>query len=170
MINHSMKKKLACREINTYEDYEQKSLSKETTLDFNTDDKHYLEKELYLVLERACSRMRKKKYLSNSLTVKVKYADFTVNQKSHIINRFSNIEMDFYEDSLALFDKLYRKGKQIRLVGVKFADLREDAGNLQEDMFVKEDKFKSLVENMDKLRKKYDYNVIKFGKTFDIWI
>ncbi len=156
------------REINTYEDYDQKSLSKETTLDFNTDDKHYLEKELYYVLERACSRMRKKKYLSNSLTVKVKYADFTVNQKSHIINRFSNVEMDFYEDSLALFDKLYRKGKQIRLVGVRFADLRDDDGNLQQDMFVKEDKFKSLVENMDKIRKKYNYNIIKFGKTFDI--
>lgn len=156
------------REINTFEDYDQKSLSKETTLDFNTDDKHYLEKELYYVLERACSRMRKKNYVSNSLTVKVKYADFTVNQKSHIVNRFSNIEMDFYEDSLSLFDKLYKKGKPIRLVGVKFADLRDDDGNLQGNMFVKEDKFKSLVENMDKIRKKYDYNVIKFGKTLDI--
>ena len=156
------------REINTFEDYEQKSLSKETTLDFNTDDKHYLEKELYYVLERACSRLRKKNYVSNSLTVKVKYADFSVNQKSHIIKRFSNVEMDFYEDSLNLFDKLYRKGRQIRLIGVRFGDLREDDGNMQEDMFVKEDKFKSLVQNMDKIRKKYDYNVIKFGKTFDI--
>jgi DNA polymerase-4 len=156
------------REINTFEDYEQKSLSKETTLDFNSDDKHYLEKELYFVLERACSRMRNKKYLSNSLTVKVKYSDFTVNQKSHIIHRFSNIEMDFYEDALILFDKLYRKGKPIRLVGVKFADLRDDDGNQQEDMFAKDDKFKSLVENMDKIRKKYDYGIIKFGKTFDI--
>lgn len=156
------------REINTFEDYDQKSLSKETTLDFNTDDKHYLEKELYYVLERACSRMRKKNYISNNLTVKVKYADFTVNQKSHIINRFSNVEMDFYEDSLGLFDKLYRKGMQIRLIGVRFGDLRDDDGNMQEDMFVKEDKFKSLVQNMDKIRKKYDYNVIKFGKTFDI--
>lgn len=156
------------REIVTYEDYEQKSLSKESTLDFNTDDRIYLEKELYLVLERACSRMRKKNFISNSLTVKVKYADFKVNQKSHIVNRCSNIEMDFYEDSLKLFDKLYKKGKQIRLIGVRFADLKEDDGSMQEDMFSKDDKYKSLVEKMDKLRKKYDYNVLKFGKTFDI--
>ncbi len=156
------------REIITYEDYDQKSLSKETTLDFNTDDKIYLEKELYLVLERSCARMRKKNYVSNSLTVKVKYSDFTVNQKSHIVNRYSNVEMDFYEDVLKLFDKLYKKGKPIRLVGVKFADLRDDDGSMQEDMFVKEDKYKSLVDKIDKIRKKYNYNAVKFGKTFDI--
>lgn len=156
------------REINTFEEYDQKSLSKETTLDFNTDDKHYLEKELYYVLERACSRLRKKNYVSNSLTVKVKYADFTINQKSHIISSFSNIEMDFYEDSLALFDKLYSKGKLIRLIGVRFGDLIDDDGNSQENIFGQKDKFKLLIKNMDKIRKKYDYNVIKFGKTFDI--
>lgn len=156
------------REINTLEDYDQKSLSKETTLDFNTDDRIYLEKELYLVLERSCARMRKKNYVTNSLTVKVKYSDFSVKQKSHILNRFSNLEMDFYEDVLKLFDKLYKKGKFIRLVGVKFADLREDDGSMQEDLFSNELKYKSLLENIDKIRKKYDYNVVKFGKTFDI--
>jgi len=156
------------REINTFEEYDQKSLSKETTLNFNTDDKHYLEKELYYVLERACSRLRKKNYVSNSLTVKVKYADFSINQKSHIISSFSNIEMDFYEDSLALFDKLYSKGKLIRLIGVRFTDLKDDDGNSQENIFGQKDKFKLLIKNMDKIRKKYDYNIIKFGKTFDI--
>lgn len=156
------------REIITFEDYDQKSLSKETTLDFNTDDKMYLEKELYLVLERSCARMRKKNYVSDNITVKVKYSDFSVNQKSSTLNRFSNVEMDFYEDALKLFDKLYKKGKFIRLVGVKFADLREYDGSMQEDLFNKDFKYKSLVENIDKIRKKYDYNVVKFGKTFDI--
>ena len=76
--------------------------------------------------------------------------------------------MDFYEDVLKLFEKLYKKGKPIRLVGVKFADLRDDDGSIQEDMFVKEDKYKSLVDKIDKIRKKYNYNAVKFGKTFDI--
>lgn len=156
------------REINTFEDYEQKSLSKETTLDFNTDDLSYLRKELYLVLERSCARLRKKNIVSNSLTVKVKYHDFSVNQKSHILKRFSNVEMDFYDDALKLFDKLYYKGKFIRLVGVKFSDLKSDDGSMQEDLFIQENKFKSLVENIDKIRKKYNYNSVKFGKTFDI--
>ncbi|MCU0373420.1 MAG: DNA polymerase IV, partial [Ignavibacteria bacterium] len=87
------------REIVTIEDYEQKSLSKESTLDFDTDDIIFLEKELYYLLERACSRLRKKKFMSRNLTVKVKYSDFTVNQKSRITDRFSNLEMDFYDDS-----------------------------------------------------------------------
>ncbi|MCE1164055.1 MAG: DNA polymerase IV [Bacteroidetes bacterium] len=156
------------REVILYEDYEQKSLSKEVTLDFDTDDMPYLEKELYYVLEKACSRMRKKNYSSKNLTVKVKYADFTVNQKSKMADRYSNLEMDFYEDSVKLFQMLMKKGKSIRLIGVKFADLITDNEAMQEDMFRDEDKLNRLVKNIDKIRKKYDYNIVKFGKTFDI--
>ncbi len=156
------------REVTLYEDYEQKSLSKEITLDFDTDDIPYLEKELYYVLEKACSRLRKKGYKSKNLTVKVKYADFTVNQKSKMADRYSNLEMDFYEDSVKLFNILMKKGKSIRLIGVKFADLLSGDDTTQEDMFRDEDKLNRLVKNIDKIRKKYDYDIVKFGKTFDI--
>jgi DNA polymerase IV len=156
------------REVTVYEDYEQKSLSKEITLDFDTDDMRYLEKELYYVLEKACSRLRKKNYKSRNLTVKVKYADFTVNQKSRMTDRFSNIEMDFYEDSIEMLHMLFKKDKSIRLIGVKFADLTESDDTVQEDLFKQQDKLGRLVKNIDKIRKKYDYDILKFGKTFDI--
>jgi len=156
------------REVHTYEDYEQKSLSKETTLNFDTDDKIYLEKELYYVLEKACSRMRQKKIISRNLTVKVKYSDFTVNRKAFMLSRYSNIEMDFYDDAIELFHKLYKKGKRIRLIGVRFGDLTDASDSIQEDIFVDEDKYNRLVKNMDKIRKKYKYDILKFGKTFDI--
>jgi DNA polymerase-4 len=156
------------REIVTFEDYEQKSLSKETTLDCDTDDKIFLEKELYYLLEKACSRLRKKNYMSQNLTVKVKYADFTVNQKSLINERYSNLEMDFYDNSVKLLYLLVKKGKLIRLLGVRFSDLVECDGAMQEDLFNSENKYTKLVKNIDKLREKFNFNIIKFGKTFDI--
>ncbi|HWQ82627.1 MAG TPA: DNA polymerase IV [Ignavibacteria bacterium] len=156
------------REVTLYEDYEQKSLSKESTLNFDSDDLVYLEKELYYVLEKACSRMRKKGYKSNNLTVKVKYADFTVNQKTKTTDRHSNVEMDFYDDSIKLFRTLMKKGKSIRLVGVRFGELVSNDENIQEDIFRDEEKLNRLVHNIDKIRKKYDYDILKFGKTFDI--
>jgi DNA polymerase-4 len=156
------------REIVTFEDYEQKSLSKETTLNYDTDDKIFLEKELYFLLEKACSRLRKKNFMSRNLTVKVKYADFTVNQKSLINEKYSNLEMDFYDNSVKLLNLLVKKGKSIRLLGVRFADLSDCSDSVQEDIFNSENKYTKLIKNVDKLRDKFNFNIIKFGKTFDI--
>ena len=156
------------REIITIENYEQKTLSKETTLDCDTDDIIFLEKELYYILEKACSRLRQKKYMSRNLNVKVKYSDFKLNQKSVIIDRYSNLEMDFYDDSVKLLNLLVKKGKSIRLLGVGFTDLCKCDDSLQEDIFNNENKYSTLIKKIDKLREKYNFNIIQFGKTFDI--
>lgn len=155
------------REVHSFEEHGQKSLSKDHTLDFDASDKKYLEKQLYLVLEMACSRLRKRKYKSRSLTVKVKYSDFTVNQKSHLTDRYSNIEMDFEKDAKRLLSLLLPKGRRVRLIGVKFADLIKDDDSNQEDLFEEKDKMKNLIEKIDIIRKKFNYDILKFGKTFD---
>lgn len=155
------------REVHSFEEHGQKSLSKDHTLDFDTGDKKYLEKQLYLVLEMACSRLRKKKYKSKNITVKVKYSDFTINQKSHLTDRYSNIEMDYEKDAKRLLSLLLPKGRSVRLIGVKFTDLITDEDSRQEDLFEDKDKMKNLVVKIDIIRKKFNYDILKFGKTFD---
>jgi DNA polymerase-4 len=155
------------REICLFDDYEQKSLSKESTLRFDTSDKEFLKKELYYLLEKACSRLRVKKLKSKTITVKVKYSDFVVNQKSFTRNHLSNMEVDFYDDSMILMSKLLLKGRKIRLLGVRFTELKED-DTVQEHLFNDEEKYKNLLEKLDKIRKKYNYDTITFGKTFKL--
>lgn len=154
------------REVSSHEDYEQKSLSKENTFNRDIDDREFLKKELYFLLEKACARLRKKKVKARGLTVKVKYPDFTVNQKAFTGTRYSNLEIDFYEDAVVLLGRLIPKKRSIRLLGVKFSDLINDDYLIQENLFTDEDKYKNLIEKMDKIRKKYNYDAIKFGKTF----
>ena len=155
------------REICLYDDYEQKSLSKENTLRFDTSDKEFLKKELYYLLEKACSRLRVKKLKSKTVTVKVKYSDFVVNQKSFTRNHLSNMEIDFYNDAMSLMNKLLLKGRKIRLLGVRFTELKED-DTVQEHLFNDEEKYKNLLEKLDKIRKKYNYDTITFGKTYKL--
>ena len=121
---------------------------------------------MYFLLEKACARLRKKKVKARGLTVKVKYPDFIVNQKAFTGTRYSNLEIDFYEDAVVLLDRLIPKKRSIRLLGVKFSDLINDDYLIQENLFTDEDKYKNLIEKMDKIRKKYNYDAIKFGKTF----
>jgi DNA polymerase-4 len=155
------------REICLFEDYGQKSLSKESTLRWDTSDKEFLKKEIYYLLEKSCARLRTKQLKSKTVTVKVKYSDFTINQKSLTRNHLSNMEIDYYTDALDLMNKLLPKGKKIRLLGVRFSDLKQD-NSMQENLFTDEEKYKSLLEKLDKIRKKYDYDSITFGKTFKL--
>ena len=149
------------------EEGHQKSLSKENTFWEDKNDIIFLKKELYSLLEKACTRLRKYKLTGKTLTVKVKYSDFSVNQKSFTRTRYSNLEMDFYEDALALMKNLLGKGRKIRLLGVKFSELLDEDGAVQENLFFDEDKFKNVVSNLDKIRKKYNFDIIKFGKNFE---
>jgi DNA polymerase-4 len=148
----------------SYED--RKSLSKENTFDKDINDIEFLRRELYSLMEKACTRLRKDNIKSRTLTVKVKYFDFKVNQKSLTRQRYSNLEVDFYEDALLLLNKLMEKRKMVRLLGVRFSELIQEDNSLQETMFADNEKFEKVSEKIDKLRDKYNFNIIKFGKNF----
>ncbi len=145
-----------------------KSLSKENTFYEDTNDRKFLESELYYLMERCCEKLRAKELRAKCVTVKVKYSDFTVNQKSHTGTRFSNLESDFYDSALQLMMMLVKKNKMIRLLGVRFSEFVEGNEFVQEDMFSDTNKKEDLMNKIDKIRKKYDYDVLKFGKTFEL--
>ena len=145
---------------------ERKSLSHENTLYEDTNDMDFLKIELYSLLEKSCARLRRHKLKGKTLTVKVKYYDFKVNQKAFTRKKYSNLEKDFYDDALLLLNKLMAKKKKIRLLGVKYSELKEDS-SIQESLFFDDERYEVVSEKMDEIRKKYNYDIIKFGKTFD---
>jgi DNA polymerase-4 len=152
------------REVH-FEPDERKSLSHEHTLYEDTNDMDFLKKELYSLLERACTRLRKHNLKGKTLTVKVKYYDFLVNQKAFTRNKYSYLEQDFYDDAVILLNKLMLKKKKIRLIGVRFSELCEDS-SIQESIFFDDDRYEIVSEKLDEIRQKYDFDIIKFGKNF----
>ncbi|MCX7833429.1 MAG: DNA polymerase IV [Ignavibacteria bacterium] len=147
------------------EEEERKSLSKEHTFNEDTNDLKFLDEQLFSLLEKAANRLRKNRLKAKTLTIKVKYDDFSVNQKSYTFNKYSNLEFDFYDKAYSLLKNLIHKKKKIRLLGVKFSELCSiDA--TQGDLFENEEKLESLTEKLDSLREKYKFDIIKFGKNF----
>lgn len=149
----------------TIEEEERKSLSKECTFDIDTNDLRFLDEQLFSLLEKAANRLRKYGLKAKTLTVKVKYNDFSVNQKSFTLNKYSNLEFDFYKKANSLLKNLVTKKKKIRLLGVKFSELCKTE-TIQGDLFELDGKLESLTEKIDMLREKYKFGIIKFGKNF----
>ncbi len=147
---------------------ERKSLSKENTFFNDTLDRKFLLSELYYLMERCCEKLRAIGMKGRTLTVKVKYFDFKVNQKSFTGTKYSNLEADFYEDAIKLLDLMMQNNKKVRLLGVKFSEFITGDDSMQGNIFQDIDKKENLMKKIDKIRKKYDYDILKFGRTFGL--
>ena len=147
---------------------ERKSLSKENTFFKDTNDRNFLLSELYYLMERCCEKLRSINMKGRTITVKLKYFDFKVNQKSFTGSKYSNLEDDFYKDAIELMDKMLANKKKIRLLGVKFSEFITGDDSMQENLFQDIDKKENLMKKIDKIRKKYDYGIVKFGRTFEL--
>ena len=58
--------------------------------------------------------------------------------------------------------------KEIHLLGIKFSEFIKDDNSMQENIFNDIDKNENLMNKIDKIRKKYDYGIVKFGRTFKL--
>ncbi len=66
--------------------------------------------------------MRDEKKLTGCVTVKIKYADFEKTTRQEIID-YTALDDVLLTKVKSLFQKLYKKGEKIRLLGVRFSQL-----------------------------------------------
>jgi DNA polymerase-4 len=101
---------------------EQKSISHENTFDTDTDDLLFLHKELVRLTEKTAYDLRSDEKLTGCVTVKIKYADFEVVTRQEMI-AYTALDDVLLAKAKSLFEKLYRRGAKIRLLGVRFSQL-----------------------------------------------
>jgi len=101
---------------------EQKSISHENTFNEDTTDLVFLNKELVRLTEQTAYDLRDEKKLTGCVTVKIKYADFEKTTRQEIID-YTALDDVLLTKVKSLFQKLYKKGEKIRLLGVRFSQL-----------------------------------------------
>ncbi|HEX6333075.1 MAG TPA: DNA polymerase IV [Flavisolibacter sp.] len=101
---------------------EQKSVSHENTFHEDSNDITFLHNELVRLTEETAYDLRTEEKLTGCVTIKLRYADFTTVSKQEVIDytALDNILMDKARD---LFNRLYKKGEKVRLLGVRFSHL-----------------------------------------------
>jgi DNA polymerase-4 len=101
---------------------EQKSVSHENTFDADFADINFLHNELVRLTEKTAYSLREEERLTGCVTLKLRYADFTTISKQEVIDytALDNILIAKVKD---LFNRLYKKGEKVRLLGVRFSHL-----------------------------------------------
>jgi len=95
-----------------------KSISAETTYAQDLADVREMRAELARLAARVASSLEKKNLLARTVTIKVRFGDFTTVTRSHTADRPSRDAGEFRERALALLERTEAARRPVRLLGV----------------------------------------------------
>jgi len=131
---------------------ERKSVSTENTFAQDTIDIQNIRSVLSGMVEKLCYQLRHKKWLTSTVSVKIRYSNFdTVTKQCRI--PYTSADHTLLRYVLELFNKVYTRRMRIRLIGVRFTGLVH--GLHQMDLFEDTEELISLYQTMDHLKDRF---------------
>jgi DNA polymerase-4 len=131
---------------------ERKSISTETTFAEDTIDVQNIRSILSGMVEQLCYQLRHEKWLTSTVSVRIRYANFDTETKQCKV-AYTSADHTLLKYVLELFRKVYTRRMRIRLVGVKFTGLVH--GSHQMDLFEDTEELISLYQAMDKMKDRF---------------
>ena len=139
-----------------------KSMGHEHTLPENTWDIAEAEKVLLRLTDQVARRMRKKGYLGNVISMRLRFADFDSVGRQKKIKFYTDEERVIYRVARDLMHRHWRPGHAVRLVGVHCSGLVKVPEVMQTDLFGQrsEDAHRRLLAAVDGIRDKFGEHAI----------
>ena len=146
------------------------SISRNRTFDRDTGDRERVCSTLYCLTERCCKTLRRSERAASTVTVRVRFADFTMAQKQATLAAPSSNEEDIFAAAQRLLAHLLAPAGRyelIRLVGISVSNLT-GPGEQQRDLGMYfSDRLDALHRRLDALQSRYGYASIRWGITCD---
>jgi len=136
---------------------ERKSISTEHTFSQDTIDVAKIKGLLIGMVEKLAFQLRSELWLTSTVTLKIRYANFDNETKQCKIPLTSSDHV-LLRIAEELFDNLYKRRMRLRLVGVQFSGLAR--GTCQINLFEDSVKLVSLYQAMDHLKARYGYDAV----------
>jgi len=142
--------------------YEIKSVSNETTFTRDQTDIQILYETLHRLSESVGRRLRKKNLKGNTVKLKLRWQDFTTLTRQETLRAPTNDDREIYASVKNLFNKTWKKGRPVRLLGVGVTQFSKPVKQLGLwDTPNKKDV--NLLTAMDVLRDRFGKNTIMRG-------
>ena len=100
-----------------------KSMGADETFGRDTDDREVVLRELLRLSAKVATRMRTAQVAGRTVTVKVRFADFTTLTRSKTLGEATDVTREIYRTATDLFTGLGLQRARIRLVGVRVEGL-----------------------------------------------
>ena len=103
----------------------ERSIGADETFSFDVDDPAYIHRQLLKLSDRTAARVRAAGLMGRTISIKVRFSDFTTVTRSRTLRDPTDVSHDIYATARALFDGLGLQRARLRLVGVRMEGLVE---------------------------------------------
>lgn len=156
------KRALGIDESPIHTSHEIKSVSNETTFARDETDIQIIYETLHRLSESVGCRLRKKNLRGCTIKLKVRWQDFTTLTRQATIAASTNDDREIYTSVKDLFNKTWKQGRPVRLLGVGVTQFSKSMKQLGLwDIPSKKDV--NLLTAVDVIRERYGKNTIMLG-------
>jgi len=136
-------------------DTEAKSISHEHTYNEDTANAEQIEATLMRLSQMVGRRLREAELYACTLQLKLRYKDFTTITRAHTLPAPTQLDTEIFEHIRLLFRKNWRKGTQVRLLGVQASHFGQQDG--QSDLLDdgRRQRWQQALSAADKLRDRF---------------
>lgn len=99
------------------------SVGSQETFPRDIDDEQLIATEILRMSERTASRMRAQQKVGRTITLSIRFADFTTITRTGTLKAPTDVTNDIYEEAMRLYRKLHLQRARIRRVGVRVEKL-----------------------------------------------
>lgn len=149
-------------------DHQAKSVGHEHTFSQDVGDEEKVDRCLLDLSDRVAHRLRREGVQARTLTLKLRYSDFTTISRSRTLPLPTDLGEEIYRVARDLLHRHRRKGRKIRLLGVSASGLMQGAA-YQLDLFGKgRPPYEQLSRTIDDLRDRYGDEAIQRGSLWEV--
>jgi len=136
-------------------DVSAKSVSHEHTYNEDTADVSQLESTLMRLSEMVGRRLRESNFHARTVQLKLRYKDFTTITRAHTLPVPTQLDTEIFGHVRALFRKNWKKGVQVRLLGVHASSFTSAAPQIDLLDGSRQQRWKDALAAADRLRDKF---------------
>ena len=105
--------------------HRERSIGADETFSFDVDDPAYIHRQLLKLSDRTAARVRAAGLVGRTISIKVRFSDFTTITRSKTLRDPTDVSRDIYAIARGLFDGLGLQRARLRLVGVRMEGLMD---------------------------------------------
>lgn len=136
---------------------ERKSISTEQTFTQDTIDIKAMKNILIGMVEKLAFQLRSEQWLTSTVVVKIRYANFDTQTKQCSVP-YTSADHTLIKVALELFDKLYDRRMRLRMIGINCNGLVR--GTYQINLFEDTLEMIALYQAMDKMKTRFGFNAV----------
>ncbi|MCH9817239.1 MAG: DNA polymerase IV, partial [Actinomycetia bacterium] len=118
------------RSVKTHEP--DRSIGAEETFGTDIADPQIVLRELLRLSDKVAARLRAQDYVGRTVTIKVRFADFSTITRSKTLRSSTDVGKDIYDQVKRLYEALGLQRSRIRLVGVRISALTDTEATPQQ--------------------------------------